>query len=79
MSLYSLTIIVVCVISTTSSARTFRITNNCNQKIYMGVQGKPLVKNGGFVVNARGSVDISVPDGWVCTSYFSYSVRDYIV
>jgi hypothetical protein len=72
MSLYSLTIIVICVISTTLSARQFRITNNCNQKIWMGVQGKPLVKNGGFVVNARASVNIDVPDGWVCTFYLSY-------
>ena len=52
-------------VSTTSSARTFRITNRCDQMLWLGIQGKPLIYNGGFNVNAQSSKDISVPDGWV--------------
>jgi hypothetical protein len=47
------------------AARTFRIKNQCSQKIWMGVQGQPLIVNGGFEVNAGSSIDVSVPDGWV--------------
>jgi hypothetical protein len=69
MSFSAFTIIFLCVVSTTLSARTFRITNNCNQKIWLGVQGKPLIYNGGFKVNARSTKMITVPDRWVCLSF----------
>ncbi len=47
------------------AARTFRINNQCSQKVWMGVQGEPLILNGGFELDARSSIDISVPDRWV--------------
>ena len=65
MGFLSIIVVVVCVVSITSAARTFRITNRCNQKLWIGIQGNPLIYNGGFDVNARSSKDIRVPDGWV--------------
>ena len=52
-------------ISAALSARTFRISNRCNQKLWFGVQGNPLIYSGGFEVEAGASRDLSVPDGWV--------------
>ena len=65
------TIICVCLVSLTLSDRTFKITNNCNQKIWIGLQGNPLIYNGGFEVDARSAKDIKVPDKWVCGSFLS--------
>jgi hypothetical protein len=64
MALLSLIAIFLCVASTVS-ARTFRITNNCDQKLWFGVQGQPLIYGGGFEVNSRSSMNLNVPDGWV--------------
>ncbi|CAF0979284.1 unnamed protein product [Rotaria sp. Silwood1] len=58
-------IIFICTIPTILSARIFRINNQCDQKLWFGTQGKPLIYSGGFEVNARSTKDISVPDGWV--------------
>ena len=65
MGLFSIIIVLICAISSTSSARIFRITNQCNQKLWFGIQGNPLIYSGGFDVDARSSKDLSVPDGWV--------------
>jgi hypothetical protein len=65
MFLSSFTIIFVCIVSTTVSDRTFRITNNCDQNIWLGIQGQPLIYNGGLEVDAHSAKDINVPDGWV--------------
>lgn len=62
----SFTIIIICTISATTSERTFRVTNNCNQKLWFGIQGQPLLYGGGFEVNTRSSIDLKIPDGWVC-------------
>ena len=53
------------IISTVLSARTFRINNQSNQKLWFDIQGQPLVSSGGFDVEARSTKDISIPDGWV--------------
>jgi hypothetical protein len=66
MGFLSLAVIFVCVVSTTVSARTFRITNKCDQKLWFGIQGQPLIYGGGFEVNSGSAVDLNVPDGWVC-------------
>ncbi len=58
-------IILIYVIPTILSARTFRINNQCDQKLWFGIQGNPLIYSGGFDVEARSTKDISVPDGWV--------------
>ena len=58
-------IILAHVIRTILSARTFRINNQCNQKLWIGIQGQPLIYSDGFDVEARSTRDISVPDGWV--------------
>lgn len=58
-------IIFTSVLATLSSARTVRINNQCDQKLWFGIQGKPLIYSGGFDVAARSTKDISVPDGWV--------------
>ena len=58
-------IIVTLIIPTLLAARTFRINNQCNQKLWFGIQGQPLIYSGGFDVDARSIKDISVPDGWV--------------
>ena len=58
-------IVFLCAAPTIVSARTFRITNNCDQKLWFGVQGQPLVYGGGFEVNARASINLNIPDGWV--------------
>ncbi|CAF3747141.1 unnamed protein product [Rotaria sp. Silwood1] len=65
MGLALFAIIFACVVSITLSARTFRITNNCDQKLWFGVQGQPLIYGGGFEVNSRSSINLAVPDGWV--------------
>ena len=57
-------IFIVLTVSTTS-ARIFKITNRCNQKLWFGIQGNPLIYNGGFDVDAGSSKDLTVPDGWV--------------
>jgi hypothetical protein len=62
----SFTIIIVCVTLTTLWARTFCITNNCDQKIWFGVQGELWINNGRFEINTRSSTNIDVPDEWVC-------------
>jgi hypothetical protein len=72
MSSSTFVIILICIVSATLSARTFRITNKCDQKIWLGMQGQPLIYNGGFEINARSMKTISVPDGWVCL-FFSIS------
>ncbi len=53
------------IIPTILSARTFHINNQCNQKLWLGIQGQPLIYSGGFAVNAGSAIDISVPNGWV--------------
>ncbi|CAF4268641.1 unnamed protein product [Rotaria sp. Silwood2] len=58
-------IIFTCVIPTLCVARTFRINNQCNQNIWLGIQGQPLIYSGGVEVDARSTKDISVPDAWV--------------
>jgi hypothetical protein len=73
MAILSLSVIFICCISTLS-ARTFRITNNCDQKLWFGIQGQPLVYNGGFEVNARSAMNLNIPDGWVCISIYFESI-----
>jgi hypothetical protein len=58
-------IIFICALPTILSARNFRINNQCDQKIWLGIQGQPLIHSGGFDVDAHSIKDISVPDGWV--------------
>ncbi|CAF3140626.1 unnamed protein product [Rotaria sp. Silwood2] len=58
-------IIFTCVIPTLCVARTFRINNQCNQNIWLGIQGQPLIYSGGVEVGARSTKDINVPDKWV--------------
>lgn len=60
------------VIPAVLSERTFRINNQCNQKLWFGIQGQPLIYSGGFDVEAHATKDIRVPDGWVreCVSSF---------
>jgi hypothetical protein len=58
-------IIIMYVVPTIMCARTFRINNQCNQKLWFGIQGQPLIYSGGFEVDAHSTKDISVPDGWV--------------
>jgi hypothetical protein len=70
MSLSSFAIIFVCVVSTTLSDRTFRITNNCDQKLWIGIQGNPLIYGGGVEVDSRSSINLNVPNKWVCLFYF---------
>lgn len=57
--------IYLCFVSVVFTKRTFKITNNCNQKIWLGIQGQPLINNGGLEINARSSRNIDVPDKWV--------------
>lgn len=57
--------VVLGILPTIVSSRIFRINNRCNQKLWMGIQGQPLVYSGGFDVNAGSTRDITVPDGWV--------------
>ena len=79
MAASSFAIIFLCVVSTTLSARTFRIKNNCDQKLWFGVQGQPLIYNGGFEVNARSSINIKVPDGWVCISSLFFNLASRLI
>lgn len=58
-------IIFTCIISSLLSERTFRINNQCGQKLWFGIQGQPLIYSGGFDVDARSTKDINVPDGWI--------------
>ncbi|CAF1103904.1 unnamed protein product [Rotaria sordida] len=58
-------IIFICASPTLWAARTFRLNNQCGQKIWLGIQGQPLIYSGGVEVEARSTKDISVPDGWV--------------
>ncbi len=74
MGLSSFAIIFVCVVSTTLSDRTFRITNNCDQKLWFGIQGNPLIYGGGFEVDSGSSINLNVPNGWVCLFYFFLKV-----
>jgi hypothetical protein len=69
-------IIFTCAIPTILSARTFRINNQCDQKIWLGIQGQPLIYSGGFDVDAHSRKDISVPDGWV-REYTSPQYSDF--
>ena len=66
MTFSSISILFLCVAATTVSARIFRISNNCDQKLWFGIQGQPLVYGGGFEVESRSSKDLTIPDGWVC-------------
>jgi hypothetical protein len=75
MHLSSFILIFVCALCTTVLGRTFNITNNCNQKIWLGIQGNPLIQNGGFEVNAHASKKIDVPDKWVCFILFHLEVK----
>jgi hypothetical protein len=45
--------------------RVFRINNQCDQNLWFGIQGRPLIYSGGFDVEAHSTKDINVPDGWV--------------
>jgi hypothetical protein len=74
MAILSLTVIFLCVVSTTVSARIFRLTNNCDQKLWFGIQGQPLVYGGGVEVNSRATMDLNIPDGWVCLFCFISNV-----
>ena len=58
-------IILTFIIPTILAARTFRINNQCSQKLWFGIQGRPLIYSGGFDVDAHSTRDLSVPDGWV--------------
>jgi len=58
-------IIFACAIPIILSARTFRINNQCDQKIWLGIQGNPLIYSGVLDIEARSTKDISIPDKWV--------------
>lgn len=58
-------VILICIIPIVLSARTFRINNQCSQKIWLGIDGNPLIYSGGLEIGARSTRDISVPDNWV--------------
>jgi hypothetical protein len=62
-------IIFTCALPTILLARTFRINNQCEQNLWFGIQGQPLIYSGGFDVNSRSTRDISVPDGWVSSDF----------
>lgn len=49
----------------TLSDRTFRLNNQCNEKIWLGIQGQPLIYSGGVDIDAGSTKEITVPDGWV--------------
>jgi hypothetical protein len=68
-------IIFTFIIPTIVSARTFRINNQCNQKLWFGIQGQPLIYSGGFDVDAGSTKEISVPDGWVK----EYALRHFLI
>ena len=55
----------ISIIPTLFSARTIRINNQCDQKLWFGIQGRPLIYSGGFDVEPHSTKDISVPDQWV--------------
>jgi hypothetical protein len=71
MHLLSLAIFIVCAISATLSDRTFRLTNQCDQTIWFGIQGQPLIYSGSVEVGAGSFQDINVPEGWVRKSSFA--------
>lgn len=72
-------VIFTMIIPTLLAARTFRINNQCNQKLWFGIQGQPLIYAGGFDVEARSVKDISVPDGWVREDVLQYCFKLFIV
>lgn len=72
-------IILSFIIPTLLAARTFRINNRCNQKLWFGIQGQPLIYSGGFDVDAGSTKDISVPDGWVKTNTTCAILLQFIV
>ncbi len=76
MTLSLFAMIFICVVSTTLSERTFRITNNCDQKLWPGIDGQPLIYGGGFEVDAGSTKNINVPDTWVCLFYLSRTYVD---
>jgi len=57
-------IVFACFIPTIVLGRVFRINNQCDQKLWFGIQGQPLIHSGGFDVEAHSTKDINVPDGW---------------
>lgn len=65
-------IIFLCVLPAIVSARVFRINNQCNQKIWFGLDGKPLIYSGGFEVEAGSIKEINVPNKWVRALYFIF-------
>ncbi|CAF1230198.1 unnamed protein product [Didymodactylos carnosus] len=47
-----------------ATGRNFRFVSQCTQTIWIGVQGKPLIENGGFKLAAKSSRNVFVPDAW---------------
>jgi hypothetical protein len=43
---------------------TIHVSNKCPFEIWPGIQGNPLVANGGFHLGPGETRDIQVPDGW---------------
>ncbi len=61
-------LVVFALIEYSLSDRRIIINNQCQQTIWMGVQGNPQVEGGGFKVTPNSKKEIQVPDKWVSTN-----------
>ena len=48
----------------TVNAHELRIQNKCQQRLHIGIQGRPLLENGGFVLSSGQTKSITAPTGW---------------
>ncbi|CAF1268110.1 unnamed protein product [Didymodactylos carnosus] len=69
-TIYLTVALVIALTHSNANARTFRFINQCKQTLWIGIQGRPLIVDGGFELPAASTKDIDVPDGWVAGRFW---------